>query len=278
MVKEIYASTSCTSVTPIPSQFKRENPTTMKEKIAFLAERQNLLAERQNELHSSVKSGIMLLECVLMNIGNVKSEILNEEYIIEVQQQLEALPIQKPAENSVKEELKKNVREEEKQKLELKQLPSHLQYAFVDENHENLVIINNELKKEQEEKLLSHPSKYKKKKPMMMKDTLKQLAKGKNQLAERQNELHNSIKAGVMLMECIMLNIGQKMGMTKEEMYHTPDVAENAQCLHSSVFKNMPIYRTYFPQPTFEEVVEEEEEEEEGSEEESSGDEDSAEE
>ncbi|XP_027347943.1 uncharacterized protein LOC113859338 [Abrus precatorius] len=69
MVKEIYATVSCTSAAPIPFQFKRENPTTMKEKIAFMAERQNSLFERQNKLHSSMKTSIMPLEGVLMNIG-----------------------------------------------------------------------------------------------------------------------------------------------------------------------------------------------------------------
>ncbi|XP_027368220.1 uncharacterized protein LOC113874194 [Abrus precatorius] len=86
--------------------------------------------------------------------GSTKSVIHREEHIMEIEQQLEALPILTLAENSVKKELKKEVKEEQIQKLELKQLPSHLRYAFLDQNHEDPVIVNNELKEKEEEKLL----------------------------------------------------------------------------------------------------------------------------
>src|SRR5436190_6916664 len=51
--------------------------------------------------------------------------------------------------------------EEEKPKLELKQLPNHLRYSFLDEQKKYPVIINASLNSEEEEKLLRILRRYK---------------------------------------------------------------------------------------------------------------------
>ncbi|XP_027368338.1 uncharacterized protein LOC113874302 [Abrus precatorius] len=87
-------------------------------------------------------------------IGNYSAVVKTKEHLRKYVQQLDTLPIISSSENSVREELKMEIKEEKVEKLELKQLPSHLRYSFLGQEHENLVIINNDLKGKEEEKLL----------------------------------------------------------------------------------------------------------------------------
>nr|KYP58627.1 Retrovirus-related Pol polyprotein from transposon opus [Cajanus cajan] len=82
------------------------------------------------------------------------SKKVNDEEVVDCVYQLEAL---KPLLSSKRgvEELNRSERGvEETTKLELKQLPSHLKFRFLDEHKLNPVIVNNELTSVEEEKLL----------------------------------------------------------------------------------------------------------------------------
>ncbi|XP_027348011.1 uncharacterized protein LOC113859434 [Abrus precatorius] len=94
---------------------------------------------------------LLILGRTFLATGKALINIQKGELMLRVQDenQLETLPVLTPVEKSIKE-----VEEEQTQKLEIKQLTSHLRYAFLDQNYENLVIISNQLKEEEEEKLL----------------------------------------------------------------------------------------------------------------------------
>src|SRR3954462_10183607 len=83
------------------------------------------------------------------------------EDVKEMVRALDDLPVSH--ETTVKKLKKEEVaeKEEEHPKLELKQLPTHLRYAFLDDNKKYPVIVNASLKPEDEEKLLRTLRKYK---------------------------------------------------------------------------------------------------------------------
>nr|KYP35931.1 hypothetical protein KK1_042990 [Cajanus cajan] len=79
----------------------------------------------------------------------------NEEEEKEIQKCLEELDKEKEiSPNSTSVQDLKNEEESQSQKLELKQLPSHLKYVFLEENGGKLVIISSSLSMEEEKKLV----------------------------------------------------------------------------------------------------------------------------
>ncbi|XP_027348055.1 uncharacterized protein LOC113859495 [Abrus precatorius] len=82
---------------------------------------------------------------------------IHEEQDAEVKDcilQLDSLPCMNKEINQLKEELHHEEEKKDEPKVELKQLPSHLRYVFLEEGHNKPVIINRNLQKDQEEKLL----------------------------------------------------------------------------------------------------------------------------
>ncbi|XP_027357693.1 pre-rRNA-processing protein TSR2 homolog [Abrus precatorius] len=78
-------------------------------------------------------------------------------------------------------------------------------------------------------------------------------------LAEKQNALHESYIAGVMLLENMLVNIGKRMGMTSNQIYDIQ--AEDTQYLRSTIFSDLPPFRTDYSTPAEEEDESKEHEE-----------------
>ncbi|XP_027337023.1 uncharacterized protein LOC113850649 [Abrus precatorius] len=75
--------------------------------------------------------------------------------------QLDSFPCMNNEINQLKEELHQEEEKKDESKVELKQLPSHLRYVFLEEGHNKPIIINSNLQKDQEEKLLRVLRKHK---------------------------------------------------------------------------------------------------------------------
>src|SRR5438270_11203917 len=98
-----------------------------------------------------------LKKCLTDSI--MEEEEVESEEVKEMVRDLKSLP---DYEKEPSLELKREEEvEEEKPKLELKQLPNHLRYSFLDEQKKYPVIINASLNSEEEEKLLKILRKYK---------------------------------------------------------------------------------------------------------------------
>ena len=114
--------------------------------------------EREIELAATA----MVLQSPLEKALNNHVECLTKEEEDEVQVCIEELDGAR--ENSTRhivfEELK-NSRPIEKPKVELKTLPAHLKYVFLDDNEAKLVIISSSLKKEEEDQLVQILKKHK---------------------------------------------------------------------------------------------------------------------
>ena len=93
----------------------------------------------------------------------IDEEDIDDEDIKDMVRELRSLPVHPQPRKRELPEIKKGAEQATKEppNLELKQLPTHLRYAYLDQLKHYLVIINASLEKNEEEKLLRVLRKYK---------------------------------------------------------------------------------------------------------------------